>query len=261
MNEDIIENIRKYVEESGIPLEIDTSSKLKEYGWEIRNQSYYFDEDLMKPRTVDIHAAKLELLKNNTLIDRFLTTLIIECKTSDKPWLFYTEKYEDEEDHLVGYISWLKTIKMPSYIHLFKKHELYIGNFSHYFWHKNERISVIGDVMHKGKDMLYEAACQVTKALNYDRNKLLELAPKMSLKPYAIFYPIIVFSGKMFEIRKERAELDIEEIKYISYNFSGVVKEKESFLIEIVHEDYFDEYLSVLNREYSSTLKQLETKL
>lgn len=258
MDEKIIESIKKYIEESGLPLEIEASSKLKEYDWKIRNQAYFFDEEIMKPRTIDIHASKLFLLENKAVFDRLIIGLIIECKTSERPWIFYTEEYVREKDHLIGIMSWLKNIIDPSNEQTFKKHMLSLGNYSHYFWHKNERISVIGDVLHKGKDMLYEASCQVTKALNYYKLFLIELVKKANLKPYGIFYPIIIFSGRMFEIKYEYGEFNVEEIKYISYNFSGVAKEPESFLIEIVHQDFLYDYMKVLDKEHSITLERLE---
>ena len=80
---------------------------------------------------------------------------------------------------------------------------------------------------------------------------------KAKLKPYAVFYPIILFSGRMFEIQYENDDFNIDEIQYISYEFSGVAKEQDSFLIEIIHKDYLDDYLKVLNEEHSITLKQV----
>ena len=87
---DIFENkIKKDIEKSGLPLEIDVNYILNQKGWNVRNQVSFFDQTENKHRPIDIMASKLIEVKSPGL-DRLNVTLIIECKKSVKPWVFYT---------------------------------------------------------------------------------------------------------------------------------------------------------------------------
>jgi len=82
------EKILSDLERSGYPLEINATSILESNGWNVINQEGYFDLESNKWRTIDIIATKNIALPSLSAYERLHISLIIECKKSDKPWVF-----------------------------------------------------------------------------------------------------------------------------------------------------------------------------
>lgn len=254
-----IKNIIKYIKASGIPLEIEISDILKQFGWSVRNQAYYYDEEESKARTYDIYAAKLSLLKKSIEFDRHHLALIIECKKSNKPWLFYTTELNDEEDYLSQYFLWVKPFNKPRNNERFKKRELYVARLLHYFHEKIEKIAIIRDIAHTGKDDIFEASCQVLKGLHHQRKMYGNTITKLPVNPYTVIYPIIVFDGPLYEVEIIEEEVVVNPIDYIPYQVSGISSLDESFLIEVMTKNFFPHYLMKLKDEITNITNYLES--
>jgi len=84
---DLIERVKEDIQKSGFPLEIEVSSILNKFGWEVQNQAFYLDEQEKKSRAIDIIASKFVAVKSESFTN-YNTYLVIECKKSQKPWLF-----------------------------------------------------------------------------------------------------------------------------------------------------------------------------
>lgn len=82
MSKDEIARIKADIVKSGLPCEIDISTKLRSAGWTVIPQDEYVDEDTGKPRAIDIVAFKW-------LEESLQVHLTIECSKSVKPWVFY----------------------------------------------------------------------------------------------------------------------------------------------------------------------------
>jgi len=92
MKESEEERIIRDLEESGYPLEITTSLTLESKGWDVINQGGYFDIEIPKWRTIDIIATKNVSMPEPSVYERLHITLIIECKKTRKPWVFWVRK-------------------------------------------------------------------------------------------------------------------------------------------------------------------------
>lgn len=101
MEKNEIEFIRKEVERSGFPLEIEIASTLKNSGWEVLYSPSYFDLDEEKWREMDIKAYKsFDFTSTGESIKpyRLKLALIIECKKSEEfSWVFFPWQREDRE--------------------------------------------------------------------------------------------------------------------------------------------------------------------
>ena len=93
--------IKKEIERSGFPLEMEISSILKEDGWEVLPSSPYLDKDEGKWREIDVKAYKsASEASQDTSIKPYRLTLalIIECKKSDEfAWVFFPQPRSEEE--------------------------------------------------------------------------------------------------------------------------------------------------------------------
>jgi len=88
-----VDRILEKLEEHGFPFEVELSEFLRQKGWIVKNQSLYIDGETGKYRTVDMVASKL--IRSEPPID---VVLIIECKKSEKPWLFYLPQQESTNE-------------------------------------------------------------------------------------------------------------------------------------------------------------------
>lgn len=76
----ILEDIKK----TGYPLEIDVINWLMEAGWSVIPQYIYRDKHTGKIKSVDIVSFFGKEYKEE------IPKLVLECKTSEKPWVFYS---------------------------------------------------------------------------------------------------------------------------------------------------------------------------
>lgn len=86
-----------------------------------------------------------------------------------------------------------------------------------------------------------------------------------------VFYPLVVFSGKLYVCRvleDSETEFDIAESSHVVYRHeharehpgSGEI-ELISYLIDIVHEGYLGEYLQMLDRELQDMSSLLRSRM
>jgi len=99
------------------------------------------------------------------------------------------------------------------------------------------------------------ATNQVIKATHFNIANIGRIAK--SLEPEGpsvlmVFYPVIVFEGKMFQYLLDRKiEPRLEEIQYTKYRTTllGSSEMGEEFLIDIVSKDFLHQYLNWLDDE------------
>lgn len=93
MNNGGINFIKREIERSGFPLEIEISTILEKNGWNVHPSSPFLDEDENKWREIDLKSYKSSesTLENKSLKPyRLNLTLIIECKKSEEfAWVFF----------------------------------------------------------------------------------------------------------------------------------------------------------------------------
>ena len=253
MSEDERKRILKDIETQGFPLEVKTSKFLKTYGWGVINQLAYMDYEEQKFRTVDISA--LKLLMQNRKIGINLK-LIVECKKTTKPWVFYTSNYNQKrlEMRRMTVASCQYFISQIAYQ---KKSAKRLDNLIMQFLFQThmgspvfEKVAFIPfEPFTEGKGRnIHKAQMQVCNAILYleERSEEIQIA-----SPYGeIYIPVIVLDGHLYAY--EEGRLNAEEGFYYHVTYAN-----SSFIIEIVTKDFLETYLDLIELE----IKKFQTKL
>jgi hypothetical protein len=260
-----IERIIKDIQKSGLPLEIKMSSILGADGWAVHNQEGYLDADENKWRTIDIMAHKSIEIPNSSAYSKLHFSLIIECKKSDKPWVFYVREKEGARTFAplmaCGLVKqegkpWLHPLHMEKWV-----------DFLHYYSPYSKTIAVIPYQPFKDRKQsdIFEATNQLIKALHYEMERTrdffaheearesLAMFPKKQqqfVKTLCLFYPIIVFDGKLYELTYDAEKPKLSPSKYIQYLISyRSPRISDLFVMDVINPDFAEKYLKLINNE------------
>ena len=255
---DEIERIKEDIEKSGFPLEIEVSQILEMHGWKANNQQYYLDQDEGKRRTIDIiaHVADHSQVGDYT---PFHVSLVIECKSSSKPWVFWTTQKDKEIFSFP--ITLVKHWARPRGITAERKMYddwLKWMPYSHIYSPDLNRVAVIHyEPFKEGKGHeIFEASNQVIKALSFILTRFKESALKLpNLYPLFVLYPVIVYDGHLFDLRIENGESRLFPTQYSQYSTSTL---EEFFLIDVIKKEFFSAYLEKLNTEMDKMKNELK---
>jgi hypothetical protein len=259
------------VKKSGYPLEIEVSDKLETEKFVVFNTQYYFDEEAQHGRDIDIYAIPLEPINDDRLLPLHLSTdVAIECKRSEThAWIFYTRpRIPMSSIYISGQLC--TTVPRPrkfsseSFEWLLKQKCLVLHHDGF------ERIAIAYDEIKKEVDEtrkkntsrreIFEAVNQLVKFTcyeshqTYDRSK--ELSKTLDREYVAIFFPIIVFDGDLFEVSFDSGEPRLERKNHMllsTHYRCPYCREVESFTIDIVHLPYFDDFLRILKTHFCKT--------
>jgi len=266
MNNDlsIEEKIKKDVENSGFPLEIQISSELEKRGWRIYHNQYYIDPDLKKPKEIDLLAVKpalFELNDNKTFYIMFFT-LIIECKKSSKhPWVFFTRKRQTHDDpeftfkysanfgkeKPFRFIEEFDSYNISQIFDLSKLHQYRTiekaTNYYVAFTKPGEKIS----------RQIFEAVNSVFLALKNEKIKqdskflkILEI-PKIF---FCIFQPIIILEGELFQINLEKDDFKVERAAYIPLILNSWDDNIDRVLIDVVNRKSVNDFFNLIEKDF-----------
>jgi len=258
-----IENIVQDMKKSGFPLEVVAGTCFRNKGWTARHQVFYHDRAENKDRYVNIAAHKV-IEKPSAIFRRLNYTVIAECKKSEKAWVFYTppSPFLTEEPDLasIGYLNTIPSFTIDGIKSLLHNH--YVAK------PPSDRLGVASYVAFTGgRDskeygQIFSATNQVLRALQYQiewaRSGLRSQSPNLLM----IFYPAIIFDGKMYEyVLDEKENPKLMESNYVKYEvaFQSRVKTDEfvNFLIDIITKNFLPEYLDILEEEMQLTSKHV----
>ena len=253
MSEDERKRILKDIEAQGFPLEVETSEVFEAHGWEVTNQVTYLDYEEKKYRTVDIGAEKNVLLTSKLTLDLWL---VVECKKSTKPWVFYVSDFDlnKPETKRMAVSSMQFFICELAYQ---KKSHKKLLNLISQFMLQNHLISpIFGKLAHipfepftKGKGRsIHKARMQVCNAiLDLEDRQFKEVGFTF---PYGIiFMPIIVLEGNLYSY--ENKKLNSEDALYYYATYAD-----SAFMLEIVTKDFLNTYLELIEDQIKNFQKK-----
>jgi len=251
VNQKLIEDIRKDIQKSGFPLEIEVSSILTKGGWGVITRDYYLDEEESKPREIDASAYKrFEARKDKRAsnYDVLRVSLIVECEKSIKPWVFYTTK-----KYVPTYV--VKVLGKPAISTNRSFSEMWMKR-THYFLPTDQEKAVIPYEPFKGRNdrqLIFESTMQVVKATAYRMKEGRRQVESELRKTLYLMYPIIVFDGNLFAYTSAQELKASEYLQYLANyrfadrNMADLVG--NMFLIDVVRKDYLPTYLGMLKKE------------
>lgn len=256
-----IDYLKEKIEKTGFPLEIEISSLLRER-WDVLYRESFFDREGKKMRDIDLRASyPLNVTK---LLPLWLDVeLDIECKKSENfAWIFFTVpmEYAPEESIDGQYLDELQ-IRMKS-SEPKQLRDIILGETSLHY-HKFKRFAIAFDEVYlkgkkheraKGKREIFEAENQLKKFIVYTNEKSLEEKPPKEKRIF-VYFPCIVFDGKIFEAIVEKGKLELRKRRHLiltsQYRPSYSVWE-QNFLIDIIHRSYFNYYLEKITSDIKS---------
>jgi len=256
-----LEKIKKDIEKSGLPLEMDVNDVLNRKGWNVSNQAYFLDQTEKKARYIDAFATKLVEIKSSKL-DRLNITLVIECKSSlDKPWVFCTVPKGDMHGPVFGQVYLIKFNAQPKLP--YPEYKLFWN--SHYFLKDINKVAIRGYVAFAGgKNGINTAINQSLKALIYNKKIANEFLSKLPPKYWGIitiYYPVVILDGEMYECEKKDNDLKLSRATYeqhqVHYGISQSIGE-ETYLVDIVKKEFLNTYLTWLDNEISLMSTELK---
>jgi len=244
--EDVLEKLRK----KGFSLEIEVYEELEKQGWNVIAQDYYLDQDEGKARTVDLKATKRFDIKTsfgkNLLFDFFHLTLVVECKKSDNPLIFYMAKkgrlFEDFAS--VGIVK--NEVHPKASLSMLDASTKFLSK-SHYYTLSQPKVAVNWCVL-EGQDYFFEAINQVLKALVFEREGTQRFMRKEPLYALMLYYPVIVFEGDMFGYESG----EVSRTRYVQCECHGISRYEEFFIVDVIEKKFLPSYLDSLKAESDS---------
>jgi len=257
MTEENYDWLKKIIENSGHPVSLKISTILQRKGWFVGNGVRYpspQEPDILKE--IDIIGSK-----RSKLFPEANNELIIECKKQKDPWIFFKQNRKidtiytlnpNRESYLYNYVNLSKENERR-----FKKHYYYGKDLCTYYLvggKKNEKGGPGATIDH--------AINQVYNALKFS---IRQSCGDFTDFP-ALFYPIIVFDGELYEANYKNEELEIKKSNHSYLQFDVEFNKPEKmerigtgkldsvllskpYVIDIVKIEYFEKFLGEIEHK------------
>lgn len=263
-----LKRLRDEINKTGKPLEIRISSLLDNKWHDIVNQDTYYDKTRVL-REIDICASISPISIGNLELE---ANLIIECKKSEAfSWVFFTRPFRFEVDDLTG--QYLDELQMAAKNTERNEimHEILKETKLHYSDQK--RVGVTYEAFQTGdahksqfkedKSAIFEAVSQLKSYVECSNDE--DIRIRVPVLPYTIqmSFPCIVFRGPMYEAIVEDDDLRLERTSHVVLNtsFSSMYSIYEKgLLVDIVSEDYFNDYQELIRKDISWIEKAVRKK-
>jgi len=264
------ERIIDYLEKSGYPLEINATLTLESNGWNVINQSGYLDIESNKWRTIDVIATKNVPLLDSSVYERLHVSLIIECKKTDKPWVFWVR--EKKGMRIFNPLAAVGVIKLESKPWLHPLHYEKLAESFHYYFPDFDKVGVISFEAFSKKGEggnIFEAKNQVIKALLYERTQTRnflamqeakeKVTKEKTINLLLLTYPVIIFEGHICELEYKGNRPTLTRSHYVQYLTSFGYPTPEEFVIDIVDINFLNNYLKMLDEEAKKLSQKFST--
>ncbi|MDM1550970.1 hypothetical protein [Empedobacter falsenii] len=244
-----IDEIKKWINKNGYPLEMFTSKIFKKNNFEVAQSLYYKDINTEKYREIDILAHKCLFINKVSLNISF----VIECKKSDKPWVIFSDNNSSNIKYLKNEI--FSSINAKILINEIQKNKIKSKLI-------NPNISTCGYniavAFNEKSDTAYSATQSVLSACNF----LVDESNKSKNRYINLYFPIIVIDTNLFISNlDENLELNVEEVNdFIIYNSKSFDDSKLN-LISVVTKNKLHEYVQNLSEEISLFFKNYNTEI
>lgn len=273
------EYLLEEVERTGYPLEIEISSILDQIPHLVAfNNQYYFDEDGQRGRTIDMYCIYTKhYFAETPSIEPFglRTDIAIECKKSNThAWIFFTRPEAWRSPYFSGQTLDSLNVHTDGEINIIDKilplsRDLETTKFLHYdrfqktaIAHHEAKIKKLGK--HQAKQMkgknpngfgeINEATNQVVKFVSFELGKLVQMYREVKYSRIVIYFPIIVFDGRMYEYTTEKGFPELIPTNHILMETSyrpGYSDSPLTFGIDVIRKEFFKLLMSIIEEDIS----------
>lgn len=242
--------VRSWLNEQGFPLEMKTASAFRAAGFEVRQSSYYVDQETGKSREIDVLATD----PDPYMIGATRIVFVIECKSSKKPWLLL-----QSPDTLVGFLRYAAFgVLSQTALKAFLQHHEWIDTLP---WLKKPLLAgyslrqALGD-----KDVAYSASITVAKACRDLVNP-----EEKGLPRFTLAFPIIVVDSPLISCTLQKnGGLKLEEIDSGEFLFLTAFPDHFGSCIRVVTENALSAFAREAKRaatKFRRALTPLEKQL
>lgn len=269
-SESLEAKIRAELRKTGFPTEITSARVMETYGWGVLHSPSYLDDVERRSREFDLRAYQKWAVHQAGDSDTFdvLVYLIVECKRSDKPWVFFTtpQSHDAETEALLirtrvsSPIFWSNMANTPSLIPFEELCD------THHYFMASRRARTYYEPL-KGQEQadhgqaIYPAIMSATKATLFHQGTMPPL-------PLMIFYPLVIFNGLMFDahvVTDDDIELQPVEYIQVAHHYIEPPNPRDGnnhprqhdFIVDVVTPNYLRSYLMQLEREHQEIARRL----
>jgi hypothetical protein len=249
---------------SGYLIESRLETVLKDAGYYVESNSAYPDPETDKSREVDLIAFRsLDPKPPGDRYDSFSALLTIECVNNPQPLAFITKEPRNrlyEEEFPVTGIP-LMVDEGASYKHVADLLE--VQNYHHYFrgriatqycsFTKKKGSSDKRWMAHHNEEQ-HNSFATLTKIFDWEKTTdPIKFGVGIRL---TFNYLVLAVQGKLVEVQASCALCDISDADHIQYRrFSASGGESQTYLIDVVTETFFPQYLSIVDTELQQAAK------
>jgi hypothetical protein len=216
------EQVLKWLTETGFPLEMAAASAFRQAGFDVRQSATYVDSQSEKGREIDV------LARDPDLIGFIELSVVVECKSSSKPWVVLTS------DKVLEAYNRLRTCGVLSgEITAVLARDIKERKVSQYL-HWSERCGYgFRQAFSKDADPGYGAAMNVVSAC---QGVIAALPTSDDWPTLAASIPIIVVDSPLFECElRPDGELELTEVDESAFLFSAYLPKHTSCVVRVIH--------------------------
>lgn len=271
-DEAFLKRIHEDVVKTGFPTEVVAASSLTKVGWHCELGRAYLDEQTQQSREFDIRAFQRVTGRFDEQPYYFGVYLMIECKKSARPWVFFTHENAPALDsgrdlgrfiaHRAGHEdnfwedgSWespghFSSGTMRAYHHYFDS-----KRWGHSYYEAFKKENVVDH-----STQIYTAIYSAVNATRFYLNTSFQPEERQR----SVFYPVIVLEGDIFEAVVHSAdEVELHRRDHIIHKhhlipanqgrFDGA--EGVSYLIDIVRASALRDYADTVVKSHATMIE------
>ncbi len=265
----IEEKILEELQKTGYPTEIMAAATLQRLEWDVTHNPSYLDETEGISREFDIWAKRQWDAQTEGKVFPISVDLIMACKKSaDAPWVFFMTPSGPCDGRLIKTVSdtadlfWTPNTPGVPVLHCSEPMD-----FHHYFRDKAQRARTYHEAF-KGRAKsgdraisIYSAVMSCTKAVLFRRRI------RSRHTSATIFYPVVVYSGELFEAHVESADqITLKSADHIqlSHHYTQPTERvpwwevEHEFIVDVVRDTYLEQFLRIIEREQYTLVSHLE---
>lgn len=220
--------IAKWLEQQGYPLEMQAASALRKCGLWVRQSAHYIDEESGKSREIDVLAIEQEHLGMAEIY------FVIECKTSNKPWILFTSPHALDNYNRLFALGLFSSRGREAILNRWDEAEESLK------WLKKDMRNGynLTAAFTGGEDSAFGAAASVVKACSF----LLRKAENGPTKLIFTF-PAIILSSPLFECYlDDQGEIRVSEIDQGWLFFDARIAKFHGTCIRIVSQSALQQF-------------------
>lgn len=260
---------------SGYLLESRLLRTLSDHEYTLYPNEVYPDPITGKSREIDVFG--LKTFRTKIKLDRELSlivdsNIIIECSNNPQPAVFF-RRTDKKKFTVFEKFKYNKIEQIPFGEHGSPGWEFDVFTTSDKNFHYNsfERCTQYCSFLQKKRqiDGRKEWLAAHPDGLNDVFNKLYDFVNHRCARDgewmpesfhekdvYVILYfPVVVLQNDLFEVLESNGEVDMTQVNHTIYEFSRFETDSKSFLVDVISEKYFPNYLQLLQKDCEELIK------